>query len=162
MTHETGVGAGTCIHLHLPAAAPADVSPVAAPPPVLAPPVEPARLTVLVVEDELLVRQVTVDALTHAGYRVLEAGTAEAGLAILKAAGRVDALVTDIGLPGMDGRMLAERVRADWPDVRILFVSGYAPGHVFGSPGALAGTDLLPKPFTPRELVGRVERLLQA
>ncbi|MDR6789316.1 CheY-like chemotaxis protein [Sphingomonas sp. BE138] len=81
--------------------------------------------TVLIVEDELFVRMIGADALEEAGYRVMEAASADEALAILERADNVQVLFTDIRMPGsMDGLTLAKVVHERWPNIRILLTSG--------------------------------------
>lgn len=81
--------------------------------------------TVLIVEDEVFVRMIGADALEEAGYRVMEASSADEALAILERAASVQVLFTDIRMPGsMDGLALAEVVHERWPNIRILLTSG--------------------------------------
>ncbi|KAA0579397.1 PAS domain-containing sensor histidine kinase [Azospirillum sp. Sh1] len=150
---DSAVGRGTAVHLHLPrdhaaaeqaAAAPASAAPAPAP----APPTGRAgRGTVLVVEDEELVRMLLVEVLEGNGYTVLEAADGTTALARLSeaAAGRegagegagppVDLLVTDVGLPGLNGRQLAEAAKAHYPDLKVLFLTGYAFQALDDRPG---------------------------
>ncbi len=130
-----------------------------------APPAPAARgtETVLAVEDDPLVRDVTARALRGGGYRVLLAGSAaealelEAGLA-----GPLGLLVTDVVMPGMDGRELADELRRRRPGLRVLFVSGYAQ-DIVGHHGVLdAGVELLQKPFNSGALLARVRAVLDA
>ncbi|MET0402158.1 MAG: ATP-binding protein, partial [Cystobacter sp.] len=81
--------------------------------------------TVLVVEDDPAVRMLVVEVLGDLGYRALEAVNAETGLPILQSSRRIDLLVSDIGLPGMDGRKMAELARQHRPKLRVLFITGY-------------------------------------
>jgi PAS domain S-box-containing protein len=115
--------------------------------------------TVLAVEDDALVRGVTARALRSAGYRVLEAGSGAEALAVAGAE-PLQLLVTDVVMPGMDGRALADELRRRSPGLRVLFVSGY-PDDVIGRRNVLdAGTQLLAKPFTPGALLARVREIL--
>ena len=82
--------------------------------------------TVLVVEDEPVVRGVILEMLRDQGYRTLEAVDGPSGLRILRRDERIDLLVTDVGLPGMNGRQLADQARETRPDLKILFITGYA------------------------------------
>ena len=82
--------------------------------------------TVLVVEDEPVVRGVILEMLDEQGYRTLEAVDGPSGLRILRCDARIDLLVTDVGLPGMNGRQLADQARETRPDLKILFITGYA------------------------------------
>lgn len=85
----------------------------------------PSPATILIVEDELFVRMIGADALEQAGYRVLEAGTADEALRMLEQASDVKVLFTDIRMPGsMDGLALAAAVHRRWPGIRILVTSG--------------------------------------
>ncbi|MGM3386837.1 response regulator [Stutzerimonas stutzeri] len=82
--------------------------------------------TILVVEDEPVVRALVLEVLDDLGYRTLEAGDATEALPIIESVQRIDLLVTDVGLPGMNGRQLAEFARLQRPDLKILFATGYA------------------------------------
>jgi len=82
--------------------------------------------TVLIVEDEFLVRDMIVREFTLAGFEVLQAASAEEALALLAQCRRLDLLFTDIRLPGMNGWRLAEQIRARRVDVPVIYVSGYA------------------------------------
>jgi PAS domain S-box-containing protein len=119
--------------------------------------------TVLLVEDDAAVRAMTTRALESAGYRVL---VARHGVEALRLAGehpgRVDLLLTDVVMPGMSGREVASRLREARADLAVLFMSGYTGDAVerHGVPGL--GSHFLAKPFTPRELVARTSRLLEA
>ncbi len=115
--------------------------------------------TVLVVEDEDALRDVTARMLRSHGYRVLTA--ADGSEAIALAGGeRIDLLLTDVVMPGLLGREVAERVGALQPGVRVLYVSGYAE-PVLGSQGTLdAGAPLLEKPFSEPALLGKVREAL--
>src|SRR6185312_6771924 len=81
---------------------------------------------VLVVEDETTVRNIVVEVLQQLGYRTLEAADAESALDALRGVAALDLLVSDIGLPGMDGRQLADVAREHHPQLRVLLMSGYA------------------------------------
>jgi CheY-like chemotaxis protein len=99
--------------------------------------------------------------LSKAGYRVLEAaGGAEALSLAERQPGRIDLLLTDVAMPGMSGKELAERLRQARPDVRVLYTSGY-PSEVIARYGVV-GPDvpLLEKPFTRAELLQEVRRVL--
>ena len=82
--------------------------------------------TVLVVEDEPVVRDLIVEVLQDLGYRALEAADGKAGLKILHSRKRIDLLVTDVGLPGLNGHQLADQARERRPDLGFLFITGYA------------------------------------
>src|SRR3954466_1229099 len=77
--------------------------------------------TILVVEDEALVRMLMVQTLTEKGYRVIEARESESAIRVLESDMKIDLLATDVGLPGMNGRQLAEAARMLRPDISVLF-----------------------------------------
>ena len=119
------------------------------------------RETILLVEDDPQVRSVTARSLTTGGYTLLLASNGLEAVEILASnRGRLDLLITDVIMPGVDGRKLAEAVRKEWPKVRVLFVSGHAH-DVLGQRGILdEGVDLLPKPYTSASLLARVRAAL--
>jgi PAS domain S-box-containing protein len=117
------------------------------------------RAVVLVVEDDEVVRRMTARALTDAGYVTLEAEDGRSALDLIAAGERPDLVVTDLGMPRMDGSELARRLRAELPELPVLLISG----HVHEAPGTDGDQwPLLRKPFPPEELVGRVTELLAA
>jgi CheY-like chemotaxis protein len=120
---------------------------------------EPPRPTVLIVEDEPLVRILTADALSEAGFDVLEAWNADEALALLDArAGDVQVLCTDVQMPGsMDGLALAETVHRNWPHILLLLASGHSRPGPDGPPGRWR---VLPKPYATAALVRHVNELL--
>ncbi|HET7752551.1 MAG TPA: response regulator [Anaeromyxobacteraceae bacterium] len=117
---------------------------------------------VLVVEDDPLVRGVTARCLRERGYAVTVAASGEEALELIARGLAPRVLVTDVVMPGIDGRALSERVRAAWPDVRVLLMSGYSD-EVLGDDGVVdPAIAFLAKPFTPEQLLDRVEALLDA
>lgn len=116
---------------------------------------------VLVVEDEPVLRMLATEILGDLGYTTLEASGSAGGLEILNADGRIDLLITDVGLPGlMNGRQLAETARAVRPALKVLFVTGYAD-TAFQDEGQLgSGMEVLAKPFSVEAFAARVDRLL--
>jgi PAS domain S-box-containing protein len=151
------VGHGTRVDIHLPRA---DALQSAAA-------VESARPaaghgTVLLVEDNELVRRVTRRMLESLGYRVLEASDPVAALAESDRIGEeIDLLLTDVVMPGMDGMTLAESIRARRPHVRTLCMSGYAPGNLFDAGGIVPdGQPYLQKPFELHALATAVRKAL--
>jgi CheY-like chemotaxis protein len=103
---------------------------------------------VLVVEDEFLVRDMIAYELAQAGFEVLEAESAEVGLALAAQAGRIDLLFTDIRLPGMDGWQLAVAMRARQADVPVIYASGYAERLT-----PLPRSKFLQKPYLPSQVL---------
>ena len=117
--------------------------------------------TVLVVDDEPSVRLLIVDILGDMGYKVLEAADSATGLALLQSDAHVDLLITDVGLPGgMNGRQMAEAGRVNRPDMRVLFLTGYAQTAVFGGGQLGEGVEVMTKPFNIDALSDRVDRML--
>ena len=118
-----------------------------------------AKPVVLVVEDEVLVQMLVLEVLDDLGVEALEAGDGATALAIVKADPRIQLLVTDVGLPGMNGRQLAAAVRELRPELRILFVTGYADK---AAAGELDGPDMdmITKPFALETLSDKVSQML--
>ncbi|GGK01070.1 PAS domain S-box protein [Pseudomonas matsuisoli] len=118
--------------------------------------------TVLVVDDEPTVRMLITDVLEDMGYRALEAGDAESGLQALQSSSvRIDLLISDIGLPGgMNGRQMADQARIARPQLKVLFITGYAESDVFGVGQLPSGMHLLTKPFGIDVLGRKVKELL--
>jgi PAS domain S-box-containing protein len=117
--------------------------------------------TVLIVEDQKEVLQLAKTTLKSYGYRVLEAAHAEEAILVSGGyPGPIDILVTDVVLPGMNGRELAGRLAASRPEMKVLFVSGYA-ADVIGHRGVLdSGVEYLPKPFSPDGLAAKLREVL--
>ena len=164
ITVESEVGTGTTFSVFLPRTL---KEPTIAPPPHGRPaidrrrPPQMGRETVLVVEDEPGVLAVTARGLRELGYTVLNAGDPTAAIAI--AEGRqapFDILLTDVVMPGMSGRELADRLIGLRPGLPVLFMSGYAPEKVFGEGLLDEGTPFLHKPFSREDLASRVRELL--
>ncbi|MDS4068466.1 MAG: ATP-binding protein [Candidatus Competibacter sp.] len=154
------VGQGTTVRLHFPAAEAADAGVDAGTSAELAR-FEPGRQTILVVEDESAVRQLAVRILESLGYRTVEADTAEAALAVLKATPEVAVLFTDVVLPGTaSGVDLARQALRFRPDLKILFVSGYAEAHLSRFQDRPEGSDLLDKPYRKAQLAEKLRALL--
>ena len=116
--------------------------------------------TVLVVDDEPSVRMLVVDVLTDMGYATLEAADGVAGLKVLQSDARIDLLVTDVGLPGgMNGRQMADAARGCRPDLKVLFITGYAECAVAGEGLLGPGMQVLTKPFRMDALGTRIRDL---
>ncbi len=158
-------GAGSTFRVHFPVV---DGERVRNGPPVA---VEPAAVgaaaprggseTILLVEDEPGIRALMAQSLRRLGYEVLEAADATAARRLV-AGRRIDLLLSDVVMPGTDGPTLAEALLAEQPDLRILFVSGYAPGLVPGRPAVERRYAFLSKPFDAATLAARVREVLDA
>jgi two-component system cell cycle sensor histidine kinase/response regulator CckA len=119
--------------------------------------------TVLVVEDEEMVRELLKEILSLAGYTVHVAGNAEDALAIMEEkADTLHLLVTDVVMPGRQGGDLARETRRRYPDIKVLFVSGYTEDIIVRQGGLGAGARFIRKPFTPQELQVVVRELLDS
>jgi PAS domain S-box-containing protein len=117
--------------------------------------------TVLVVDDEPTVRMLVVEVLEELGYAAIEAADGAAGLKLLQSDLRVDLLVTDVGLPGgMNGRQMADAARVGRPDLKILFITGYAENAVVGNGHLDPGMHVMTKPFAMEALAGRIKELI--
>jgi len=118
--------------------------------------------TVLVIDDEGPIRMLISDVLEEAGYRVLEAADGAAGLKILQSDTRVDLLITDVGLPGgFNGRQVADAARQTRPDLKVLFVTGYAENAVVGNGHLEPGMQVITKPFPMASLALRVREMIE-
>jgi PAS domain S-box-containing protein len=116
---------------------------------------------VLIVEDQAMVRLLIVEVLNDLGYRSLETADSAAALRILESSQRIDLLISDIGLPGLNGRQLADAARVQRPKLKILFVTGYAEtaaGKSFLEPGM----EIIAKPFAMEALADRVREMIQS
>jgi PAS domain S-box-containing protein len=116
--------------------------------------------TVLVVEDESVVRGVITEMLHDQGYRVLEATDGPSGLRMLRLNERIDLLVTDVGLPGMNGRQLADQARETRPGLKILFITGYAENVAIAKGFLQPGMEMITKPFDLDNLSQRIREMV--
>ncbi|MGI4954176.1 MAG: ATP-binding protein, partial [Janthinobacterium lividum] len=151
-------GRGTTMRLYLPRHAGAAVLEAEA-----NAPATPAGAgeTVLVVDDEDAVRMLVAEALADMGYVALEAADGPAGLDILRSVAKVDLLVTDVGLPGLNGRQLADAARVLRPGLRVLFITGYAGNAAIGNGVLDAGMEILTKPFALEALAAKLRAMMQ-
>ncbi|WP_235561445.1 PAS domain S-box protein [Brevundimonas sp. Root1279] len=118
---------------------------------------------VLVIDDEPTVRMLVVEVLEDAGYTVIEAVDGPSGLTVLRSDARIDLLVTDVGLPGgMNGRQVADAARADRPDLKVLFMTGYAENAAVGNGLLEPGMQVLTKPFVMAALGAKVREMIEA
>jgi signal transduction histidine kinase len=118
--------------------------------------------TVLIVEDDPAVRVLVSDVLSELGYAFVEAGDADSAMPIIESSQRIDLLISDVGLPGMNGRQLAEIGRQVRPDLKVLFITGYAE-HAAVRGGFLdPGMQMITKPFTFDLLTATVREMIKA
>jgi CheY-like chemotaxis protein len=117
--------------------------------------------TILVTEDDPDVRTYSVEALQELGYQVIEAPDGPSSLELLEATPHVDLLFTDVVLPGgMTGAQLAAQARGRWPNLKVLFTTGYARNAIVHHGRLDPGVQLITKPFTIAELANRVREVL--
>lgn len=117
--------------------------------------------TVLIVDDEPSVRMLVAEVLGELGYTALESADGASALQVLRSDTRIDLLVTDVGLPGgMNGRQLADFGRTARPDLKVLFITGYAEKAAMGTEGLGSGMAILTKPFAMEGLATRIKDLL--
>jgi two-component system, NtrC family, sensor kinase len=118
--------------------------------------------TILVVEDDPNVRAYVVEALSGVGYRVVEAGDAEAALTIFASNAEIQLMLTDVVMPGMNGRALADAIRQSHPAVKTLFMTGYSRNAIVHQGRLDPGVSLIQKPFSQASLAARIRSLLDA
>ncbi|GGB33610.1 signal transduction histidine kinase [Sphingomonas metalli] len=155
-------GKGATFTIYLPVHA-AGAAPARLPPPKPAPRATTpwGQGTILLVEDEDMVRAVAERALTRQGYSVLTAENGEAALELIEASPRPDILVSDVVMPMMDGPTMVRRVRERYPDLPVLFMSGYAEEQLRRSID-LDNVSFLPKPFSVQQLAEAVAAMQPA
>ncbi|WP_306002162.1 PAS domain S-box protein [Brevundimonas sp. C43] len=157
---EAGEGAMVCLYLprHFGEVDDADLIPE-----VEQAPRAQAGETVMVVDDEPTVRMLVAEILHELGYQCIEASDGVAGLKLLQSGARIDLLVTDVGLPGgMNGRQMADAARIDRPDLKVLFITGYAENAVVGNGHLDPGMHVMTKPFAMEALGSRIRELIEA
>ena len=154
-------GKGTCVNIYLPryseAVAPAPEKP----------PVEQAQPSargecILLIDDEAAIRELASETLQGLGYDVVCAEDGASGLAALGRTPRVDLVITDIGLPGgLNGRQVAEAIRAIKPQLPVLFITGYAEQSALGPALLRSGMEIMTKPFALNDFARRVRHMLR-
>jgi len=152
-------GQGTCVRLYLPrlfGVEPERPAIVA----VEQPSATATGETVMVVEDDPAVRMLVLDLLRELGYQAHEAEDAKTALPLLESGLRVDLLVTDVGLPGMNGRQLAEIARQHRPGLKVLFMTGYAQKAAERQGFLEDGMDMVAKPFAIELLASKIRTML--
>lgn len=121
----------------------------------------PPRETLLVVDDEEMVRRLAARMLVNMGYRVLEARSGQEAVRLLRrGAHRINGVLTDVAMPGIGGRELGETIARCWPQIPVLYMSGFAANRMV-SEGELDPTrPFIQKPFTSEQLGRKVRELL--
>jgi signal transduction histidine kinase len=157
---ESAIGVGTTLHIYLPRHLSQQVP---------SPPIEEQNQinsatangqVVLVVEDDEIIRGLVVDALEDSGYKTLQANDGPSGLDILKSKTPIDLLLTDIGLPGLNGRQVADAALIDRTELKVLFMTGYAETAVTSSGFLREGMAMITKPFELEALILKVNELI--
>jgi CheY-like chemotaxis protein len=117
--------------------------------------------SVLILDDEITVRMLLTDVLADAGYKVFEAANGAEALDILQSKTPLDLMITDVGLPGaLNGRQVATRARAHRPQLKILFITGYAETAAFSHEHLEPGMHVLTKPFAIDRFAARIRQIL--
>jgi signal transduction histidine kinase len=117
--------------------------------------------TVLVVEDEFVVRELIVEVLKELGYSTLEADDGPAALKILDSKQRIDLVISDIGLPGLNGRQIIDAAREMRPSLKVLFMTGYAENAAIAAGFLEPGMSMITKPFAMEALATRIREMLE-
>ena len=152
------VGRGTTVNMYLRRALPAEKEAMAAP----EMPLQKSRgETILLVEDDISVRFTVSELLKELGYTFFEAPDAATAIPYLHSERSIDLLVTDVGLPHMNGRQLAAIARQHRPDLKVLFISGYSEMAADRSTFLEPGMQMLSKPFTVDSLSAKIRGLLE-
>ena len=154
------VGEGTTVRIYLPRhRGAADEEQVQAS--LVEAPRAEAGETVLVVDDEPSVRMLVTEVLEELGYAAIEAADGVSGLKVLESDVRIDLLITDVGLPGgVNGRQMADAARRTRPELRVLFITGYAENAAVGNGHLEPGMHVLTKPFAMETLASRISAII--
>ncbi|HEX8510814.1 MAG TPA: PAS domain-containing protein [Propionibacteriaceae bacterium] len=118
--------------------------------------------TILAIDDEATIRHLIDEVLDEQGYDVIGAADGAAGLKVLQSGAKIELLITDVGLPnGMNGRQVADAARALRPDLKVLFITGYADNAAVGNGHLEPGMEVLTKPFTMQALAVKVAEMMK-
>jgi CheY-like chemotaxis protein len=118
-------------------------------------------LTVLGVDDEATIRRLVTEVLSDLGYAALEAADGASGLELLRSGARIDLLISDIGVSGgMNGRQMVNVARQLRPDLKVLFITGYAEQAFLGDGRLESGMQVMTKPFSLEAMARRIQDLL--
>ena len=156
------VGRGTTVSIFLPRHLGEADEATPLPQPAVLPRAE-AEQTVLVVDDEPTVRMLVAEVLEELGYAAIEAADGTSGLKVLQSDVCIDLLITDVGLPGhLNGRQIVDIARQTRPELKVLFITGYAETTVLGNGMLEPNTHMLTKPFSMEALAGRIKAIVTA
>ena len=163
MRLQSQLGEGTTVWLYLPR----DASVVAVQASETALPLTVHALrgegeTILVVEDDAAVRLIVLDELGELGYTALEAADGPSAISVLGSSQKVDLLLTDVALPGMNGLQVAELARQHRPQLRVLFMTGFAENAAVRSEFLAPGVAMISKPFAMADLAVKIREMLNA
>ena len=156
---ESDEGVGTSVTLYLPRARDEAGSVDAAPAAEGAP--KGVGETVLLVEDDAAVRLTVMEVLHELGYETIEAVDGKAAVPILESAQRIDLLISDVGLPGLNGRQVAEIGRQYRPGLKVLFITGYAENAAIRGLFLEPGMEMISKPFALDALATRIREMIE-
>jgi two-component system cell cycle sensor histidine kinase/response regulator CckA len=121
----------------------------------------PDRETVLVVDDEEMVRRLAARILLGEGYHVIEASCGEEAVRVLqRSANRIHGVLTDVAMPGLGGRQLGETICRSWPSVRVLYMSGFPVRRIVDDGALDPEAPFVQKPFTREQLAGKIRLVL--
>jgi PAS domain S-box-containing protein len=155
---EVGCGTTMCLYLPRHYGSSSEIPTITAP---TASARAPTGKTVLIVDDEPSVRMLVTEVLEDLGYSPIEASDGPAGLRILESDATVDLLISDVGLPGgINGRQLADAARITRPELKVLFITGYAENAIIGSGHLAPGMRVLTKPFVVETLANRIQDMI--
>ena len=117
--------------------------------------------TILIVDDEPTVRMLVTEVLEELGYSAIEAADGVSGLKVLQSDVRIDLLITDVGLPGgVNGRQMTDAARQVRPELKVLFITGYAENAAIGNSQLEPGMHVLSKPFAMDVLASRIKAII--
>ena len=155
---QTAIGQGTTVRIYLPAAS----STIEPPPPESTPTDTTGTESILLVEDNDVVRELARRTLKQRGYKIYEAQNAEEAIELMAHGAEVDLLLTDVVMPGLSGPNLAARLLQQRPRLRVLYMSGYSEDAAAMHGSFWGGVPLLQKPFTTAQLAERVRLALDS
>jgi two-component system cell cycle sensor histidine kinase/response regulator CckA len=119
------------------------------------------RETVLVVDDEEMVRRLAARMLVTLGYRVLQAGSGQEAVRLLRrGAHRITGVLTDVAMPGIGGRELGETIARCWPQIQVLYMTGFAAARLVNAGALEPGVPFIQKPFTSEQLGRKMREIL--